>query len=140
MLSTRPPNSKSSRPFCKPLVTVPKAPITIGIIVTFVFNSFCNSLTRSRYLSFFHILSVLFCDQPGQKRRQFCKFSFFVVDYYKALSSGRDSVIRLYVKVPWEFMCYFLGLLLLLLFHLPSNKDVTKTRALSSQECEMRPN
>ena len=31
----------------------PKAPITIGIIGTFMFHSFFNSLARSRYLSFF---------------------------------------------------------------------------------------
>ena len=37
---TRPPPSKSSSPFNNPLVTVPKAPITIGIIVTFMFQSF----------------------------------------------------------------------------------------------------
>ena len=36
MVSTRPPTSKSSRPFNNLLVTVPKAPITIGIIVTFI--------------------------------------------------------------------------------------------------------
>ena len=36
------------------LVTVPKVPMTIGIIVTFLFHSFFNSLQRSRYLSFFH--------------------------------------------------------------------------------------
>ena len=53
MVSTRPSTSKSSRPFNNPLVTVPKAPITIGIIVTFMFYSFFNSLARSRYLSFF---------------------------------------------------------------------------------------
>ena len=40
MVSTRPPTSKSSRPCDKPLVTVPKAPISIGIIVTFMFHSF----------------------------------------------------------------------------------------------------
>ena len=51
--STRPPTSKSSRPFNNPLVIVPKAPITIGTIVTFMFHSFFNSLARSRYLSFF---------------------------------------------------------------------------------------
>ena len=50
MDSTRPPTSKSSKPFNNPLVTVPKAPTTIGTIVTFMFH---NSLTRSRYLSFF---------------------------------------------------------------------------------------
>ena len=51
IVSTRPPTSKSSSPFNNPLVTVPKAPITIGIIVTFMFHSFFNS--RARYLSFF---------------------------------------------------------------------------------------
>ena len=53
MVSTRPPTSKSSSPFNNPLVTVPNAPITIGIIVTCMFYSFFNSLARSRYLSFF---------------------------------------------------------------------------------------
>ena len=53
MVSTRPPTSKSSSPFSNPLVTVPNAPITIGIIVTYMFDSFFNSLARLRYLSFF---------------------------------------------------------------------------------------
>ena len=35
MVSTSPPTSKSSKPFNNSLVTVPKAPITIGIIFTF---------------------------------------------------------------------------------------------------------
>ena len=67
MVSTRPPNSKSSRPPNNILVTVPNAPITIGIIITFMFHSFFNSQARSRYLSFFsHFLSALLCDQPVQ--------------------------------------------------------------------------
>ena len=37
MVSTRPQTSKSFSPFSNPLVTVP---ITIGIIVTFMFHSF----------------------------------------------------------------------------------------------------
>ena len=40
MVSTRPPTSKSYSPFNNPLVTVPKAPITIGIIVIFMFHIF----------------------------------------------------------------------------------------------------
>ena len=44
---------------------------------------------RGTYPSF-HFLSVLFCGQPGQQSRQFCKFSFFFVDYDKVWSSGRD--------------------------------------------------
>ena len=68
-VSTRPPTSKSPGPFSNPLVTVPNAPITIGIIVICKSHSFFNSLAWSMYLSFFffHILSVLFCGQPGQQ-------------------------------------------------------------------------
>ena len=53
IVSTHPPTSKSSRPFNNPLAIVPKAPITIGTIITFMFHSFFNSLARSKYLSFF---------------------------------------------------------------------------------------
>ena len=56
MVSIRPPTSKSSRTFNNLLVTVPKAPITIGTIVTLMFRSFFfffNSLARSRYFSVF---------------------------------------------------------------------------------------
>ena len=45
--------SKSSSPFINPLMTVPRAPITIGITVVFMFHGFFNSFARSRYLSFF---------------------------------------------------------------------------------------
>ena len=53
MVSTRLPTFKSSNPFSNPLVSLPKAPITIGIIVTFKFHSFFNYLARSRYLALF---------------------------------------------------------------------------------------
>ena len=60
MVSTRRPTSKSSSPFSNPLVTVPNAPITIGIIVTGMFHIFFNSLAKLRYLSFFsHSLSFI---------------------------------------------------------------------------------
>ena len=59
IVSTRPPTSKSSSPFSNPLVTVPNAPITIGIIVTYMFHSFFNSLARSTYLSLFQFYSVV---------------------------------------------------------------------------------
>ena len=59
IVSTSPPTLKSSRHFNNPLVIVPKAPITIGTIVTFMFHSFFNSFARSRYL-FFFLLSFRF--------------------------------------------------------------------------------
>ena len=52
MVSTLPLSSKSSSPFNNRLVTVPKAPIMMGIIVTFMFHGFFNFLERSWYLSF----------------------------------------------------------------------------------------
>ena len=53
MVSTRLITSKSSSPFSNPLVTVSNAPITIGIIVTFMFHSFFDSQASTRYLSLF---------------------------------------------------------------------------------------
>ena len=48
MVSIYLPTTKSSSPFDKPLVTVQKAPVTIGMIVTFMFHSVFNSLAKSR--------------------------------------------------------------------------------------------
>ena len=76
MVSTRPLISKYPSPCINPLVTVPRASITIGITVTFRFQIF-NSPARSRYLSFFSLFSFLLCGQPGRQSSQFCKFSSF---------------------------------------------------------------
>ena len=91
MVSTRLPTSKSYRPFNNPLVTVPKSPITIGIIVTFMHHSFFNSLAKSRYLSFFSHWSVLFCGQPGQQSRQFCRFSIIIIFANPSARAGYDT-------------------------------------------------
>ena len=93
IVSTHPLISKSFSPCTNPLVTVPRAPVIIGITVTFMFHSFFNSQARSRYYLSSRFLSVLLCGLLGQQSPQFCKFSFFifvVVDYYKVWSSGRD--------------------------------------------------
>ena len=58
MVSTRPLISKSSSPFIHPLVIVPRAPITIGITVTYMFHSFFQFPSKVRLLilrfAFFH--------------------------------------------------------------------------------------
>ena len=91
MVSTRPPTSKSSSPFSIPLVTVPNAVITIGIIVTFMFHSFFNSLGRSKYLSFFsHSFSFILWSARTAKSTIFQILVFFFVDYYIVWSSDRD--------------------------------------------------
>ena len=78
MISTRPPTSKSSKPFHNPLVTVLKAPFTIGIIVTFMFHSFFNSQARSRYLLLFsHSFSFIMRSAGTTKSKIFQIFFFF---------------------------------------------------------------
>ena len=91
MVSTCSPASKSSSPFNNPLMTIPKAPITIDIIVTFMFHIFSNPCQgRGTYPSF-HFHSVLYCDQPGQQSPEFCKFSFFL---FIIILSGQQAEIR----------------------------------------------
>ena len=93
MVSTRPPTSKSSRPFNNPIVIVPNAPITIGIIVTFMFHSFFNSLARSRYLSLFSDSFSFILWSAGTVMStilQIFFLFFFFIDYYKVWSPGRD--------------------------------------------------
>ena len=90
IVSTRPQTSKSPSSFSNPLVTVLNAPITIGIIVTFMRHSFFNSLTRSRYLSFFsHSFSFILWS-TGTAKSTFCKLSFF----FFLIKSGLLAEIR----------------------------------------------
>ena len=92
MVSTRSPTSKSSRPFNNPLVTVPKAPMTIGIIATFKFHNFFNSLARSRYLSLFsHSFSFILWSARTAKST-ILEIFFFFVDYYNIISSLRTEI------------------------------------------------
>ena len=79
MVSTRPPTSKSSSPFNNPLVTVLKAPITIGKIITFTFPTFFTSLVRSRYFYFFsHSFSfILWSDRTAKSTILQILFFFF---------------------------------------------------------------
>ena len=104
MVSTRPPTSKSFSPFNNPLITVPNAPITIGIIFTCIFHSFFNSLAGSNLLfTIFQFYSVVSRDN---KVDNFASF-LLLVDYCYVWSSGRDSVIRVYVKVPYYYHYYY---------------------------------
>ena len=81
MVSTRPPTSKSSRPFNNSLVTVPRAPITIGIIVTFMFHSFfqfsCKVEVLISLFTFFQFYSVVSQDSKFDTLQIFFFFFFF---------------------------------------------------------------
>ena len=87
-------------PFNKPLVTVPKAPITNGIIVTFMFHSFFNSLARSMYLSLFsHSFSFILWSAGTAKSTIWQVFMIW--------SSGRDPFL---CQSPiGVYVCHFLG-------------------------------
>ena len=82
IVSTRPPTSKSSRPFNNSLVIVPNAPITIGTIVTFLFHSFFNSLTRSRYLSFFSLSFRFILWSAGTAKSTILRIIIIIIYYY----------------------------------------------------------
>ena len=76
MVTTRPLISMSSSLFNNPLVTVQRAPIIIGINVTFMFYSFSISKQGlGTYPPLF--LSILLWGQPGQLSPQFYMYSFF---------------------------------------------------------------
>ena len=57
MVSTCPPTSKASSPFNNPSVTVPIAPITIGMIVTFMFHSFFEVFILFTFNQFYSVVS-----------------------------------------------------------------------------------
>ena len=85
MVFTRPPTSKSSSPFNNPFVTVPKTPITIGKIVTFMSYSFFQFSSKVEVLillfSFFPFYSVVW---RNTKTDNFAN-SLFFVDYYMVI-------------------------------------------------------
>ena len=85
IVSTRSPTSKSSSPFSIPLVTVPNAPITIGIIVTCMFHSFFTSLARSRYLPFFSHSFSFILSSAGTAKSTILQVLFFFL-YWLLLS------------------------------------------------------
>ena len=84
--------SKSSSPFINLLVTVPRAPITIGIIVTFIFHSFFFRFPRKIQVlillfTFFQLYFVISWDS---KFYNFANSPFLFVDYYKVWSTARN--------------------------------------------------
>ena len=109
MVPTRLPTSKSSSHFNNPLVTVPKAPIIIGIIVTCMFHSFFNSLARSRYLSFFsHSFSFILWSARIAKSTilQILFFCWLLLGLVFWLRFGDQSVCWNPIGV---YVCHFLG-------------------------------
>ena len=102
MASTRPVISKSSSSCTKPLVTILRTRITIGIIVH-VPLFFFNSLARSRYLSFFS-LSLNFTQRStGTVKSTICQVRLALILYYIFFLLSR----LLFVQSYNEPICYF---------------------------------
>ena len=79
---------------------MPKAPITIGIIVTFMFHSFFNSLARSRYLSLFsHSFSFILWSAGTAKSTTLQIFFLFFFFFFLLLIIIRSG---LRAKIRWS--------------------------------------
>ena len=105
MVSTRPLISEPSSPFINPLVTVPSAPITIGIIVTFMLHIFFSSLVRTRYLSLFSVSFgfTLWSARMGKSTiRYVVFFLFFLFLFLLSLGLVRWSV---YISKSQRNLC-----------------------------------
>ena len=110
MVSTRAQSSKSSRPFNNLLVTMPKAPITIGIIVTFMFHSFFNYLARLRYLFFFsHSFSFILWT-AGTAKSTILQIFFFFFFLLILIRSGLLAEIRWSVFISVTLLSLFIYL------------------------------
>ena len=79
MILTRPMISKSSSLFILPLVTVPRASITIDITLTFMFHIFFQFCGNIPLLAFFQFYSVVSRDSNVP----IWAGSLFLVDYYE---------------------------------------------------------
>ena len=86
--------SNSSWSFTNPLVTVPRAPNTIGILVTFMVHNFFQF--PNKVLISYHFPSILHCGLPGRQSKKFGKFSgvffcFFLCHSLDLVDSMRFS-------------------------------------------------
>ena len=94
IVSTCPPTSKSSRPFNNPLVTVP---ITIGY---FHVPQFFNSLSRSRYLSFFSLSFRFILWSAGTAKSTILQILFLLLIFHRSLSDSKSpQVCRTFLSI-----------------------------------------
>ena len=113
-------------PFSNPLVTVPNAPITFGIIVPCMLHSFFHSLASSRYLSFFSLSFSFILWSAGTAKSTILQVLFFLLIIIKSglLARIRWSVCHYYyyfyyysfrifhISVSWWFFTWVTASLL----------------------------
>ena len=98
MVSTRPPTSKSSRPFNNPSVTVPKAPITIGTIDTFMFHSFFQFSSKVEVIILLLLLLLLLLII-----RIIIKLSIFFPPRIFVITSNKSYFTRRRLKTEFQW-------------------------------------
>ena len=115
MVSTRPPTSKSSSPFNNPLVAVPDAPITIGIIFTFMSHSFFKFPSKVEVLillfTFFQFYSVVSQYSKVHNFASSLFFFFFSFFLLITISSGLLAEIRWSVCMSKFSFSHYLSLM-----------------------------
>ena len=108
MVSTCPPSLKSSSPFNIPSVTVSNTPITIGIIITFMFHSFFQFPIKVCKLILFTFFQFYFVVSRDSKVGNFsCSLFFWLI----TLRSSLLAEIRWSVcmsKSYWSLLLLFL--------------------------------
>ena len=91
MVSTRPLISKSSSLSTNPLVTVPRAPITIGITVTFMFHSF--SVLKQGLSTYLFSFSFSFTQWSPGTAKSFIRLFFFSFFFFFVVVDSLDLVV-----------------------------------------------
>ena len=79
IVSTRPPNFKSSRPFNNPFVIVLNAPFTIGTIVTFMFHSFFQFSSKVEVIILFFTFLQIYSVVRGTSKSTILQVLFFLL-------------------------------------------------------------
>ena len=109
IISTHPVISKSFCPCTNTFVTVPRAHITICIIITFMFHSFFNSLARSKSLSLFsHSFNFIPWSTGTAKSTSLQVLFFFFFSFLLIIKrSGHLAEIRwsVCIEKPQRSLC-----------------------------------
>ena len=90
-------------PSTNPFVTVPRAPITVSVNVTFMFHSFFSALARSWCLYFFSPFIIFALCFAGTAKSTI-RHLFFLSLLLLGLVAVLDLAIRLYFKILEDFM------------------------------------
>ena len=109
MISTRPPTSKSSSPFNNPLVIVPKAPITIGIIVTFMFHSFFQFLGKVQVLILLFTFFQFYSDIEYNKIENSDSCFQFLIELIFNMSDFLTEQISSFIPFPSQIRFGWVG-------------------------------